>query len=413
VRSGALAGASGSADAGVAGTSAAAAPAPASPFLTVCGLSKRFGRTQALVDVHLEARADELLVVLGPTGAGKTTLLRAIAGLEAPEAGSILMAGKDVTALAPAERDVALVFQNFSLYPRWTVRRNLEFPLRAPGRRVAEAEIQRRVGWAADLLKITRLLDREASRLSGGEMQRVAIGRAIVRRPRLFLMDEPLTNLDAKLREALRVELVELRRELRTPMVFVTHDQAEALSMADRIVVLSEGRMLQTGTPREIYERPVSPVVALQLGQPAINLIRVRRVEGHWVAADGTSLMPAESAVDGERLLGIRPENIAVGGSETGGPGAPGPRDAVVEIVEYVGPSTTLLCAWAGARIHIVVPRRGAIRPGDRVIPRIDAARAVLFDVASEPTHRRSQGEPRSPPSPPTLPVLPSKGDFA
>jgi ABC-type sugar transport system ATPase subunit len=278
---------------------------------------------------------------------------------------------------------------------------------------VAEAEIQRRVGWAADLLKITRLLDREASRLSGGEMQRVAIGRAIVRRPRLFLMDEPLTNLDAKLREALRVELVELRRELRTPMVFVTHDQAEALSMADRIVVLSEGRMLQTGTPREIYERPVSPVVALQLGQPAINLIRVRRVEGHWVAADGTSLMPAESAVDGERLLGIRPENIAVGGSETGGPGAPGPRDAVVEIVEYVGPSTTLLCAWAGARIHIVVPRRGAIRPGDRVIPRIDAARAVLFDVASEPTHRRSQGEPRSPPSPPTLPVLPSKGDFA
>ena len=223
--------------------------------------------------IDLDAGRDELLVVLGPTGAGKTTLLRTIAGLEQPDAGTITMAGRDVTALDPASRDVALVFQNFSLYPRWSVRRNLEFPLRAPGRNIPEAEIQSRIAWAADLLRITRYLDREASRLSGGEMQRVAIGRAIVRRPRLFLMDEPLTNLDAKLREALRVELVELRRELKTPMVFVTHDQAEALSMADRIVVLSEGRILQTGAPREIYERPASPVVALQLGQPAINLL--------------------------------------------------------------------------------------------------------------------------------------------
>ncbi len=400
VRSGALAdapGASGN-DRTMAG---APLPAAAPPFLSVRGLSKRLGQTQALFDIDLDARADELLIVLGPTGAGKTTLLRAIAGLEEPDAGSIVMAGREVTAMDPAERDVALVFQNFSLYPRWTVRRNLEFPLRAPGRRVPEAEIRRRVGWASDILKITPFLDRDASRLSGGEMQRVAIGRAIVRRPSLFLMDEPLTNLDAKLREALRVELVELRRELKTPMIFVTHDQAEALSMGDRIVVLSEGRILQTGTAREIYERPLSPVVAMQLGQPAINLFRARRVDGYWVASDGTPLMPAEPSGPSERLLGIRPENIALeagngtAGLDTEPPRAAGPREAVVEVVEYIGPTTTLLCAWASARVHVVIPRRGTIRPGDRVLPRIDAARAVLFDVPVEPGHRPSRTPPR------------------
>lgn len=411
MRSGALAGTSESAgrDAGV--PPVAPAPALAAPFLRVCGLSKRLGRAQALRDIDVEAHADELLVVLGPTGAGKTTLLRTLAGLEQPDTGSILMAGEDVTALDPAARDVALVFQNFSLYPRWTVKRNLEFPLRAPGRRVSEAEIQRRVGWAAELLKITRLLDRKASRLSGGEMQRVAIGRAIVRRPRLFLMDEPLTNLDAKLREALRVELVELRRELRTPMIFVTHDQAEALSMADRIVVLSEGRVLQTGTPREIYERPCSPLVALQLGQPAINLLRVRRIDGHWVARDGTPLMPADPAGAGERLIGIRPEDIVLQGIEAEGHRAEPTGDAVVQIVEYIGPTTTLLCAWAGAHVHVVVPRRSTMRPGDRVLPRIDAARAVLFDADSDP--HPSRALPRLTPSLSSFSALPSKGDSA
>jgi multiple sugar transport system ATP-binding protein len=348
-----------------------------SAVLEVRGLAKRFGRTQALADVALELGPGEILVVLGPTGAGKTTLLRALAGLETPDAGAIRLHGRDVTREPPRTRDVALVFQNFSLYPGWSVRRNLEFPLRAPGRNIPEAEIQSRIAWAADLLRITRYLDREASRLSGGEMQRVAIGRAIVRRPRLFLMDEPLTNLDAKLREALRVELVELRRELKTPMVFVTHDQAEALSMADRIVVLSEGRILQTGAPREIYERPASPVVALQLGQPAINLIPVRREGGQWRAADGTSLLRAEASGPDARLLGARPENVALLGGEAA-------SEAVVRIVEHTGPTTTLLVDWLGSRVHIVVPRRAAVRPGDRVHPRIDPTRAVLFEQTSE-----------------------------
>ena len=368
-------------------------------------LSKRMGQTQAVAGVDIDAGADELLVVLGPTGAGKTTLLRLIAGLEQPDAGSVTIDGRDVTALEPAARDVALVFQNFSLYPRWTVRRNLAFPLCAPGRNLPGGEIRRRIEWAADLLKITPLLDREASRLSGGEMQRVAIGRAIVRRPRLLLMDEPLTNLDAKLRETLRVELVELRRELKAAMVFVTHDQAEALSMADRIVVLSKGRILQTGRPREIYERPASPIVARQLGQPAINLLRVRRDGRRWVSGDGTPLMPAESTGPAERLLGIRPEDLSIDlsidlpidlsidASRAGGAAAgasPGP--AVVRVVEYTGPTTTLLCDWAGARVHILIPRRGAFQPGDRIHPRVDAARAVLFDADSD--HQETPHDP-------------------
>jgi len=353
------------------------------PFLSVRGLSKQLGRTQALRDIQLDAQADELLVVLGPTGAGKTTLLRTIAGLERPDAGTIVMGGQDVTAHDPAARDVALVFQNFSLYPRWSVRRNLEFPLRAPGRRIPEEEIRRRVGWAAELLMITALLDREASRLSGGEMQRVAIGRAIVRRPRLFLLDEPLTNLDAKLREALRFELCELRRELKTPMIFVTHDQVEALSMADRIVVLSAGQVLQTGTPRDIYERPRSALVSRQLGQPAINLLPVSRAGGHWMSSDGqVALMPAEAGGPDQRLLGIRPEDIALDATESAAAVALRAADAVVEIVEYLGPTTTLRCAWAGTRVHIVVPRRAALVPGDRVCPHLDATRALLFDPA-------------------------------
>jgi len=354
-------------------TSTAGMRAPvAAPFMVVRGISKRFGGIQALENIDIEVAKDELLVVLGPTGAGKTTLLRTLAGLDQPDEGSIGMGGSDITRLTPAARDVALVFQNFSLYPRWTVRKNLEFPLRAPGRGVSEAEISRRIEWAAHLLNITRYLERPASRLSGGEMQRVAIGRAIVRRPRLFLMDEPLTNLDVKLREALRVELVQLRRQLRTPMIFVTHDQAEALSMADRIVVLSQGRILQAGTPREIYERPASPVVARQLGQPTINLLPVRREGRRWLGADGTPLLDAQDGGPGERLLGVRPEHITL----DGGDGAPVGR---VRVVEYIGPTTTLVVDWAGAELHIVVPRRAMLRPGDGVRPRIDAARVVLF----------------------------------
>jgi multiple sugar transport system ATP-binding protein len=355
-------------------------------FLELRGVTKRFGHgrhgTTALDGVDLTVNPGEIVVVLGPTGAGKTTLLRTIAGLEAPEAGSITLGGADALALSPAERDVALVFQNFSLYPHLTVRGNLEFPLRAPGRLRNTQEIGERVEWAAKLLRIERLLDRPAKALSGGEMQRVAIGRALVRRPKLFLLDEPLTNLDAKLRESLRVELVRLFRELGTPVVHVTHDQAEALAMADRVVVLSRGRVLQCGTPREVYLEPTSPEVARQLGQPPINLIDVELHGSWWLTSGGLPLVHSAevesrrvasgvSNADGTRaLLAIRPEHVDV---------TSGLQPAKVSVVEDAGPHRVLLVELGGATLHVIVPRDHPAKPGSTVLPRIDATRARLW----------------------------------
>ncbi len=344
------------------------------PFLVLDGVSKRFGEIEALRSVSLEVMPDELLVILGPTGAGKTTLLRTIVGLESPDAGALTMEGRDIRGLPPAERDIALVFQNFSLYPDWTVRANLEFPLKARMRDLSPSEIAERVEWAASLLKISHLLDRESVRLSGGEMQRVAIGRAIVRRPRMFLMDEPLSNLDAKLREELRVELVCLRRELKAPMIFVTHDHAEAMSMGDRIVVLSEGRILQSGTPEEVYLRPVSPVVARQLGTPPINLLDVRRSGGSWVTEGGVTVTPAEAGDEGRMILGVRPEDIELVARPAGE--AP---SAAVRVVEDTGPTKVLLIDWAGSDVHVIAPRDLEVRPGEKVFPRVDPARVVLW----------------------------------
>ena len=331
------------------------------PFLLLRGVRKRFGDVLALDDITLDVRPGELLVVLGPTGAGKTTLLRTIAGLEPADTGTLEMAGRDITLASPAERDVALVFQNFSIYPNKTVRQNLEFPLRAPGRNMTKQQIDERVRWAATMLRIEPLLDRRSDRLSGGQLQRVAIGRAIVRRPKLFLMDEPLTNLDAKLRESLRVELVMLQRELTTPMVYVTHDQAEALSMGDRIVVLDRGRVLQVGTPQEIYRNPISPTVALQLGQPPINLIDVVRRDGQW-CIDDTPIAPASHDAPERATLGVRPEAIALDG---------GPAEATIEVVENAGPVWIVVARWRGRPIHILCPRTTPLTPGQTIHPRI------------------------------------------
>ncbi|MBL8843014.1 MAG: ABC transporter ATP-binding protein [Planctomycetes bacterium] len=358
------------------------------PALRLDSITKRFGRGEravpALTDVTLEVAPGERLVVLGATGAGKTTLLRVIAGLETPDRGRIELDGRDAAALAPAERDVALVFQNFSLYPHLTVRENLAFPLRAPGRALAAAEIARRVDEAGELLRITRLLDRPAKNLSGGEMQRVAIGRAIVRRPRLFLLDEPLTNLDAKLRESLRLELVKLFRALSVPVVYVTHDQAEALSMADRIVVLSEGRVLQSGTPREIYLAPASPAVARQLGQPAINLIELERRGATWCARDGTPLLPIDAAAArgvadaSAALLGVRPEAGRIAAEARASP-----LRGRVELVEECGPHRVVAVHALGQTLRFAVGNDRSFSPGDAVAIELPPERLLLWPADS------------------------------
>src|SRR6187402_259145 len=270
-------------------------------------ISKTFGNHTALRGLNLDIADGEFFVLLGETGAGKTTTLRIIAGLEKPTEGQVLIDGVDVADWGAAERDVALVLQQYSLYPRYTVRQNLEFPLKSKLRRVPDSEIAERVARVAATLRIEHLLDRKTDRLSGGEMQRVSIGRAIVRKPRVFLMDEPLSALDAKLREALRTELKNLQMSLGATFLFVTHDQIEAMSMGDRIGVLDGGRLIQTGTPYEIYNNPRNTFVASFVGSPPMNLVDGRLVSGRAVMAPMNFELPyggpSAANIDGRPLV--------------------------------------------------------------------------------------------------------------
>ena len=234
-------------------------------------ITKRFGDVVAIDDVNLEVHDQEFVVFLGPSGCGKTTTLRAIAGLEHPDAGDIFIDGQRVNALSPADRDIAFVFQFYALYPHLTVYDNIAFPLKAV--KAPKSDIQERVNEVATILQIQAMLDRKPSHLSGGEMQRVALGRAMVRRPKAFLMDEPMSNLDAKLRVDMRTELKRLQRRLGATTIFVTHDQVEAMSMADRIVIMHQGSLQQVGTPQEVYNEPQTVFVAQFMGSPSMNLI--------------------------------------------------------------------------------------------------------------------------------------------
>jgi multiple sugar transport system ATP-binding protein len=283
-------------------------------------ISKKYGRHAALDDLSLDVGDGEFFILLGPTGAGKTTTLRLIAGLDAPDSGSILIEGEDVGQWSAAERDVALVFQYYSLYPHYTVRENLEFPLKSRHRRISAEEVAARVARAAQTLRIEHLLERKTDRLSGGEMQRVSIGRAIVRQPRVFLMDEPLSNLDAKLREILRAELKDLQMKFQATFLYVTHDQVEAMSMGDRIGVLNHGRIVQIGTPHEIYNRPRDTFVATFVGSPAMNLLPGVLQNGRLVVAPGKLEIPVAGEIAGrlspgaERItLGVRSEDVVLG----------------------------------------------------------------------------------------------------
>jgi multiple sugar transport system ATP-binding protein len=312
------------------------------------GITKSFGAQTALRDLDLTVEDGEFFVLLGRTGAGKTTALRVIAGLEKPNSGTVAIGGKDVGSWTAAERDVALVLQQYSLYPRLTVRGNLEFPLRSPARKYSASEIAARVEKAAVTLQITHLLDRKVERLSGGEMQRVSIGRAIVRQPSVFLMDEPLSALDAKLRESLRVELKKLHSNLGATFLFVTHDQVEAMSMGDKIGVLRQGRLVQVGTPADIYDRPLNTFVARSVGSPPMNLIEGRLAGG--MAELGGFRLPvqAANAAGREVTFGVRPENLVLDA------GAPG--EARIFDIEDQGVVKILVMDMGDTRLHVTAP---------------------------------------------------------
>ncbi len=306
----------------------------------------RFGGTRALKDLSLTVEDGEFFVLLGRTGAGKTTTLRAIAGLEKPEVGRVLIGDADVGSWTTAERDVALVLQQYSLYPRLTVRGNLEFPLKIRG--LTAEQIASRVDQAAHTLQITHLLDRKVERLSGGEMQRVSIGRAIVREPTVFLMDEPLSALDAKLRESLRVELKSLHRNLGATFLYVTHDQVEAMSMGDKIGVLRSGRLVQVGSPSDIYERPLNTFVARSVGSPPMNLIEGRLASGRANVNGFTLPVQGGNASESARIFGVRPENLLL---EAGAP-----AEARVFDIEDQGVIKILALDMGETRLHATVP---------------------------------------------------------
>jgi multiple sugar transport system ATP-binding protein len=311
-------------------------------------VTKRFRTVTAVDALDLTIADGEFFVLLGPTGAGKTTTLRLIAGLERADAGAVAIGGRDVTADEPAARDVTFVFQQYSLYPHLSAYDNLAFPLRSPARRVPENEIRRRIEEIAAMLRIGAKLQNRATQLSGGEMQRVAIGRALVRRPAVYLMDEPLSSLDAKLRADLRLELKRIQQELGATILYVTHDQTEAMTMANRIGVIEAGRLIQVGSPRDIYVDPVNIYVATRLGQPAINLIPA-------------GLIPNGPLPAGARTVGARTEHFRIAKAKGGG------GIGRVDWIEHLGDQNHLHVTVGDQRLVTLVDPEADLAAGDEV----------------------------------------------
>jgi multiple sugar transport system ATP-binding protein len=346
------------------------------------GINKAFGGHAALSDLNLAIEDGQFFVLLGPTGAGKTTTLRLIAGLERADSGNIYIDRQNVNGWSAAQRDVALVLQQYSLYPRYTVRENLEFPLKPRMRRLNRQEIAARVARAAAIVRVEHLLDRRTDRLSGGEMQRVSIGRAIVREPRIFLMDEPLSNLDAKLREALRAELKDLKTKLGATFLFVTHDQIEAMSMGDRIAVLNEGRLVQVGTPYEMYNAPSDVFVAGFVGTPMMNLLNAEVLDGTALAIAGRFELKLDDAAkarltgaNGKVTIGIRAEDIRIGPDEA--------VEAVAHAVENHGVEKIVTLRVDDCLLRATVPAVNPIAIEDRVKFSFVQERLHGFDAAT------------------------------
>ena len=344
-------------------------------------VEKYFGTTHIIRGVDIDMEDGQFTVLVGPSGCGKSTLLRMIAGLEEITKGEVLIGGRVVNNMMPKERDIAMVFQNYALYPHMTVRDNMSFSLMLA--RQSKTAADERVRKAADILGLNELLDRFPRQLSGGQRQRVAMGRCIVRDPQVFLFDEPLSNLDAKLRVQMRTEIKELHQRLKTTSVYVTHDQIEAMTMADKIVVMRDGIVEQTGSPLEVYDRPANQFVAGFIGSPAMNFLPgvLKRSEGTFRVelAGGLSLpAPANAAGrDGQKVVyGTRPEHIELAG------GSDGVATEVV-VVEPTGADTQVFTKIAGVEVTSVFRDRHAFRPGEMIRLRPDAKRAHLFDAAS------------------------------
>jgi ABC-type sugar transport system ATPase subunit len=350
-------------------------------FIEFNHVSKSFGRTEVIPDISLDIRKGELIVFVGPSGCGKSTLLRLLAGLEDVSSGTISINGEDVTHRQPKERNIAMVFQNYALYPHMTVEENIAFSMKLSG--VPKEERQKRVLQAAETLGLGELLARKPRELSGGQRQRVAMGRAIVRDPQVFLMDEPLSNLDAKLRNHMRVEIRQLQRRLGTTMIYVTHDQVEAMTMADRIVILEKGIVRQFGTPQDVYCKPANTFVADFIGSPSINLFTAERTAHNVLRLGGSvdlTVAPecAQALGDGKRYtVGVRPEHISVNTGQTGSGVAA--WSSGVTLNELLGGESLLHASLGTESVRVKMSGREAFAPGESVNLSFNAASVHVF----------------------------------
>ena len=335
----------------------------------LAGVGKSFGDTRVLSDVELDIRPGEFFSLLGPSGSGKTTTLRIVAGLETATEGSVHIDGVDATLLPPGDRDIAMVFQSYALYPHMTVFENIAFPLKMI--RTPAAQIAASVREAAARVRIDHLLERRPGQLSGGQQQRCALARAIVRKPALFLLDEPLSNLDAKLRVETRVELKRLQRSLDVTAIYVTHDQEEAMSLSDRMAVFMDGRIVQIGSPEEVFARPATAAVAAFLGNPPMNLVPARVAGGQAAIGEERLPVPALASLERDVLLGVRPSDVRI---EEGG--AP----AVVTLCEVLGEDVIVDMDLGGQPMRAKVTGRARLAEGERIAVRIDTARLHVFD---------------------------------
>ncbi len=357
--------------------------------VTLKHVCKRYGKTEVVKDVNLNVRDQEFIVLVGPSGCGKSTTLRMIAGLEEISGGDLLIGGTRMNEVEPKDRDIAMVFQNYALYPHMNVYENMAFGLKM--RKFTKDDIDKRVKEAAAILDLDKLLDRKPKALSGGQRQRVALGRAIVREPQVFLMDEPLSNLDAKLRVQMRAEISKLQKRLKVTTVYVTHDQTEAMTMGERIVVMHDGMIQQVATPEEVYRMPVNIFVAGFIGSPAMNFIQgtledkgnsvlFQAYGAEWVLNTAQEKKVREHSYVGKEIVfGIRPENIEYGGRD-----AQNTFQATVEVVEYTGSEAYLHCSGFGEKMLTIRSSNIKVQRGALATLVIDIDKAHLFDVQSE-----------------------------